>query len=90
MTPSELMRAILKCEADLLWFGGIGTYVRAAAETDADAGDRANDPIRVTAPRVRVQVIGEGANLGVTQRGRIEFARAAAASTPTSSTTPRA
>ena len=74
MTPSELMNAILKCETDLLWFGGIGTYVRASGEADEQVGDRANDPIRVTAAELRAKAIGEGANLGVTQRGRIEFA----------------
>jgi len=73
LAPYELMRAILKCQTDLLWFGGIGTYIRAAAESDADAGDRANDPIRVTAAEIRAKVIGEGANLGVTQRARVEF-----------------
>ena len=72
-TPYEIMSAILKAEVDLLWFGGIGTYVRAASETDADVGDRANDPIRVAAAEVRAKVIGEGANLGVTQKGRIAF-----------------
>jgi glutamate dehydrogenase len=74
LMPHELMRAILKCRTDLLWFGGIGTYIRAGSESDADVGDRANDPIRVTAADVRAMVIGEGANLGVTQKGRIEFA----------------
>ncbi len=74
MTPSELMNAILKCEADLLWFGGIGTYVRATTEADDQVGDRANDAIRVTAAELRAKAIGEGANLGLTQRGRIEFA----------------
>ena len=74
LTPTELMRAILKCRADLLWFGGIGTYIRATGENDAEVGDRANDPFRVTAAEVRARVIGEGANLGVTQRARIEFA----------------
>lgn len=72
-TPVEIMRAILKAPVDLLWFGGIGTYVRASSETNADAGDRANDAIRVTAAEVGAKVIGEGANLGVTQRARIEF-----------------
>lgn len=72
-TPVEIMRAILKAPVDLLWFGGIGTYVRASQETNADAGDRANDAIRVTAAEVAAKVIGEGANLGVTQRARIEF-----------------
>jgi glutamate dehydrogenase len=75
LAPNELMRAILKCQTDLLWFGGIGTYLRATTETDADVGDRANDPLRVTAAEVRAKVIGEGANLGVTQRARIEFAQ---------------
>jgi glutamate dehydrogenase len=58
----------------LLWFGGIGTYVRASDETDADAGDRANDALRITGTELRAKVVGEGANLGMTQRGRIEFA----------------
>ena len=73
ITPSELMRSILRCKADLLWFGGIGTYIRASSERDDEVGDRANDPLRVSAAEVRAKVIGEGANLGVTQRGRIEF-----------------
>ncbi|MDJ0931456.1 NAD-glutamate dehydrogenase [Breoghania sp.] len=73
--PSEVMSAILRANADLLWFGGIGTYVRATTETDADAGDRANDAIRVTATELNCKVIGEGANLGVTQKARIEFVR---------------
>ena len=73
-TPYEIMTAILKSEVDLLWFGGIGTYIKAASETDAEVGDRANDPIRVAGTDVRARVIGEGANLGVTQRGRIAYA----------------
>src|SRR5262249_15265131 len=72
-SPAEIMNAILKAQVDLLWFGGIGTYVRARTETNQDAGDRANDAIRVTAAEIRAKVIGEGANLGVTQRARIEF-----------------
>ncbi|MFK0689283.1 NAD-glutamate dehydrogenase [Mesorhizobium sp. IMUNJ 23033] len=72
-TPVEIMNAILKAPVDLLWFGGIGTYLRASTETNADVGDRANDAIRITALDVRAKVIGEGANLGVTQRARIEF-----------------
>ncbi|MGX7875637.1 NAD-glutamate dehydrogenase [Mesorhizobium sp. ORM6] len=72
-TPVEIMTAILKAPVDLLWFGGIGTYLRASTETNAEVGDRANDAIRVTALDVRAKVIGEGANLGVTQRARIEF-----------------
>ncbi|KXF76484.1 NAD-glutamate dehydrogenase [Paramesorhizobium deserti] len=76
MTPLELINAILKAPVDLLWFGGIGTYVRASTESDAQVGDRANDAIRITGSEVRAKVIGEGANLGVTQRGRIEFSLA--------------
>jgi glutamate dehydrogenase len=74
-TPQELMTAILKAPADLLWFGGIGTYVRATTETNEEAGDRANDAIRVAAPELRAKVVGEGANLGVTQKARIEAAQ---------------
>lgn len=75
-TPAEVMTAILKADVDLLWFGGIGTYIRSSQETDADVGDRANDAIRITGSEVRAKVVGEGANLGVTQRGRIEYALA--------------
>ena len=74
VTPQALMKAILKMQADLLFFGGIGTYVRASNEGDETAGDRANDPIRITGSDLRVKVVGEGANLGMTQRGRIEAA----------------
>lgn len=74
-TPPEVMTAILKARVDLLWFGGIGTYIRASDETDAQVGDRANDAIRVTGGDIRAKVIGEGANLGATQRGRIEAGR---------------
>jgi glutamate dehydrogenase len=73
VTPADLIRAILKCRTDLLWFGGIGTYLRASAERDEDVGDRANDTVRVTAAELKAKVVGEGANLGVTQRGRIEI-----------------
>ncbi|HTN96025.1 MAG TPA: NAD-glutamate dehydrogenase domain-containing protein, partial [Nordella sp.] len=73
-TPQELIHALLLAQADLLWFGGIGTYVKATNETQADAGDRANDALRADAGELKVKVIGEGANLGVTQRGRVEFA----------------
>ncbi|BCI54219.1 NAD-specific glutamate dehydrogenase [Mycolicibacterium litorale] len=73
MTPPALIRAILRAPVDLLWNGGIGTYVKAETESDADVGDRANDPVRVNANQVRAKVIGEGGNLGVTSRGRIEF-----------------
>jgi glutamate dehydrogenase len=72
-SPPEIMSAILRADVDLMWFGGIGTYVKAAEESDAQVGDRANDAIRVTAGEVRAKVIGEGANLGVTQRGRIAY-----------------
>ncbi len=74
LTPQELIRAILKAPVDLLFFGGIGTYVRAADETDESVGDRANDAIRIAGKDLRCKVIGEGANLGMTQRGRIEAA----------------
>ena len=76
VTPNDLIRAMLKADIDLLWFGGIGTYVKAAAESSADAGDRANDAVRIDAAELRAKVVGEGANLGVTQRGRIEAALA--------------
>ena len=74
-TPQMVMTAILKAEVNLLWFGGIGTYIRASSESDAEAGDRANDAIRITGRDVRAKVIGEGANLGMTQNGRIEAAQ---------------
>ncbi|UHC16731.1 NAD-glutamate dehydrogenase [Methylobacterium currus] len=74
-TPAEVMQAILRAPVDLLWFGGIGTYVRATSESDDEAGDRANDAIRITGAELRARVVGEGANLGLTQRGRIEAAR---------------
>ena len=72
-TPFEIMTAILKAKVDLLWFGGIGTYIKGPGETDAEVGDRANDPIRILGTEVGAKVIGEGANLGVTQRGRIAY-----------------
>ena len=72
--PSGLITAILKAPADLLWFGGIGTYVKSRPQTNAEVGDPANDALRVNGDEVRAKVIGEGANLGVTQAGRIEFA----------------
>ena len=74
MTPAELMKAILQAPVDLLWNGGIGTYVKAASETDADAGDKANDSIRINGRDLRAQCVGEGGNLGLTQLGRIEYA----------------
>ncbi|MEU3335311.1 NAD-glutamate dehydrogenase [Streptomyces sp. NPDC002144] len=74
MTPADLMKAILQAPVDLLWNGGIGTYVKASTESHADVGDKANDPIRVDGADLRVKVVGEGGNLGLTQLGRIEFA----------------
>ncbi|GAY07799.1 NAD-glutamate dehydrogenase [Pseudonocardia sp. N23] len=76
LSPPELIRAILLAPVDLLWNGGIGTYVKASTESHPDAGDKANDAIRVDGRELRVAVVGEGGNLGLTQRGRIEFARA--------------
>ena len=75
LTPVELMRAILLAPVDLLWNGGIGTYVKAASETHGDAGDKANDAIRVNGGELRARCIGEGGNLGLTQLGRIDYAR---------------
>jgi len=74
VTPDELMGHLLRAECDLMWFGGIGTYIKASTESHLDAGDRANDTIRVDGEELRCKVIGEGANLGTTQLGRIEFA----------------
>ncbi|HUN51230.1 MAG TPA: NAD-glutamate dehydrogenase, partial [Candidatus Sulfotelmatobacter sp.] len=74
LTPTELIRVLLTAEVDLLWNGGIGTYVKAASETSADVGDRANDALRVDGRDLRAKVVGEGGNLGFTQRGRIEYA----------------
>ncbi|MGH6943649.1 MAG: NAD-glutamate dehydrogenase domain-containing protein, partial [Geminicoccaceae bacterium] len=73
-TPHELIRAILLAPVELFWNGGIGTYVKAASERHADAFDRANDPVRVNGEDLRCKVVGEGGNLGFTQRGRIAFA----------------
>ncbi|MDP3939382.1 MAG: NAD-glutamate dehydrogenase, partial [Deltaproteobacteria bacterium] len=69
----ELIRTLLRAEFDLLWNGGIGTYIKGADETDLEVGDKANERVRVKAPEVRAKVIGEGGNLGITQRGRIEL-----------------
>ncbi|HQR79344.1 MAG TPA: NAD-glutamate dehydrogenase, partial [Actinomycetota bacterium] len=74
MTPNDLLHAILQAPVDLLWNGGIGTYVRARSETNADVGDKANDAIRVTGADLRCKIVGEGGNLGMTQLGRIEAA----------------
>ena len=73
--PAALIVAILKSEVDLLWFGGIGTYIKAKDQSNADVGDPGNDAIRVSASELRVKAIGEGANLAVTQAGRIEFSQ---------------
>src|SRR5690606_11188822 len=74
-TPAEIMRAILKARVDLFWFGGIGTFVRAGDESDVEVGDHTNDAIRIEASEMRAGIVGEGANLGFTQRGRVEYAR---------------
>jgi len=74
MDPDSLISAILKAPVDLIWFGGIGTYIKAAQQSHADVGDPTNDSLRVDASEVRAKVIGEGANLAITQGGRIEFA----------------
>src|SRR5215813_2234860 len=76
LTPDQLISAILAAPVGLLWNGGIGTYVKASTETQADAGDRANDGVRIDAPRLRAQVVAEGGNLGLTQAARIEYALA--------------
>ena len=75
LTPEETIRALLSAPVDLLWNGGVGTYVKASSERHADVGDRANDRLRVDGSELRCRVVAEGGNLGLTQRGRIEFAR---------------
>ncbi|MGH8295791.1 MAG: NAD-glutamate dehydrogenase, partial [Steroidobacteraceae bacterium] len=75
-TPVETIRAILRMPVDLLWNGGIGTYVKASRESNADVGDRANDGLRINGRELKARVVGEGGNLGFTQRGRIEYALA--------------
>jgi glutamate dehydrogenase len=74
LAPQELIRAILRAPVDLLWNGGIGTYVKASSETQAEAGDKSNDALRVNGCDLRCRVVGEGGNLGLTQCGRIEYA----------------
>jgi glutamate dehydrogenase len=76
LSPDELISAILAAPVDLLWNGGVGTYVKASFETQADAGDRSNDAVRVTAPQLRARIVAEGGNLGLTQAARIEYSRA--------------
>ena len=78
LAPAELIHALLKAKVDLLWFGGIGTYIKSSSQSQLDAGDRANDALRINGNEVRAKVVGEGANLGVTQLGRIEAARSGA------------
>ncbi len=73
LSPDELISAILAAPVDLLWNGGIGTYVKASSESNADAGDRSNDAVRIDATRLRARVVGEGGNLGFTQAARIEY-----------------
>lgn len=75
VSPNELLRHLLKAKTELLWFGGIGTYVKASSEQNFEVGDKGNDSLRIDAGDVGAAVIGEGANLGITQAGRIEFAR---------------
>ncbi|MDH3639346.1 MAG: NAD-glutamate dehydrogenase, partial [Gammaproteobacteria bacterium] len=75
LTPNELIVAILRAPVDLLWNGGIGTFIKSRRESHADVGDRINDPTRVDASTLRVRVIGEGGNLGLTQLGRVEYAQ---------------
>ncbi|HXP30608.1 MAG TPA: NAD-glutamate dehydrogenase [Stellaceae bacterium] len=74
LAPMELIQAILKAPVDFLWFGGIGTYVKASDQSHAEVGDRANDALRVDAAELRAKIVGEGANLAVTQKARIEYA----------------
>ena len=74
ITPNELISKVLKAKVDLLWNGGIGTYVKSSVETHADAGDRANDAVRANANELQCRVVGEGGNLGLTQLGRVEYA----------------
>jgi glutamate dehydrogenase len=81
LTPPELLKAILKAPVDLLYNGGIGTYVKAAQQRHAEAGDRANDPIRVNGAELRCKVVAEGGNLGFTQLGRVEYAQKGAGGT---------
>jgi glutamate dehydrogenase len=80
MAPNDLIRVLLKAPVDLLWNGGIGTYIKASSERHSEVGDKANDSLRIDGKEVRAKVIGEGGNLGVTQLGRIEFAEQGGAS----------
>jgi glutamate dehydrogenase len=76
LPPDQLISAILAAPVDLLWNGGIGTYVKASNQTHTDAGDRANDAVRIDAVQLRAKVVAEGGNLGLTQAARIEYAMA--------------
>jgi glutamate dehydrogenase len=89
-TPAELMRSILRAPVDVLWNGGIGTYVKASTETTPTSVTVPTTPVWVNGGELRCKIVGEGGNLGFTQRGRIEYALAGASSTPTRSTTRRA
>ena len=75
-TPNEIIRAVLRMRVDLFWNGGIGTYVKASDERNGEIGDRSNDGVRVNGAELAARVVGEGGNLGFTQRGRIEYALA--------------
>ncbi len=74
LSPDEIIKALLKAEIDLLWFGGIGTFIKSKSQTNLDVGDRANDAVRINGCELRAKVVGEGANLGATQLGRVEYA----------------
>src|SRR6185436_656767 len=74
--PNDVIRAILRMPVDLLWSGGIGTYVKASDESNNEVGDRANDAVRLNGAQLRAKVVGEGGNLGFSQRGRVEYALA--------------
>lgn len=75
VTPDDLMRAILKANVELVWFGGIGTFVKSSRQSNADADDKSNDSVRIDGREIRAKVVGEGANLGTTQLSRVEYAR---------------
>ena len=90
-TPNEVIKAILRSHVDLLWNGGIGTYVKASTESNTDVGDRSNDAVRIDARELNCKVVGEGGNLGrVAARDASSLRAVAAGSTPMPSTTPRA
>jgi glutamate dehydrogenase len=74
LSPDEIIKALLTADVDLLWFGGIGTFIKAESQSNLDVGDRANDAVRINGAQVRAKVVGEGANLGATQLGRVEYA----------------